>query len=367
MLLLLLLPALLHPRTALAQTNTAPIALHMVVPAAANSEHVVRLRGYDADGNNLKVSLVTLPQPSAATAGSLHQLSQPYSAYGYEPKRGNPISAEGTVVTGSANRLVYSPPRNRKAPADRWGFFRYQVEDTSFVKSAKPGLVALLAPGNVLVASSFTFGTEGWTVASNGAGGVGAFHSASSRGALNHYLHSRDDEINVVSGTGDDARLWYFQAPAATYHSSTTSNPTNLFAYGGALEFTLSSQAGDFSANNLNRNLSLVVIECATCDSGMGVRLMRRMDDPDHPLTFNGQEKRFSIPFTANVWFKDSKSTIQPHTRPTDCELIEVLNGLSSLRILGDFTRWHESVSMDDVQLTASPNFAIPLSCYPVG
>merc|ERR1719197_394364 len=110
LLLLLLAPLLillfLRPAAVVtvvrAQTNTAPVALHMVVPAAANSEHVVRLRGYDADGDALKVSLVTLPQPSAATAGSLHQLSQPYSAYGYEPKRGNPVSAAGTVVTGSA-------------------------------------------------------------------------------------------------------------------------------------------------------------------------------------------------------------------------------------------------------------------------
>jgi hypothetical protein len=139
--------------------------------------------------------------------GAFNQLSQPYSAYGYLPKAGNIISGQTTPidVTGSANRIVFTPPKNKKKPEDRWGWFEWQAYDGSSY-STKPGIVALLAPGNVLVHSSFTFDTEAWSIVSNGAGGISTFHSASSRGLLNHYIHSKDDEININPSTGKGAR-----------------------------------------------------------------------------------------------------------------------------------------------------------------
>lgn len=394
----------------------APIALHFTVPATSNSENLIRLRSYDSDGDTTQSSIVSMNGCGTTNCGTLNQLSQPYSAYGYLPKAGNVISGQPTPidVTGSANRIVYTPPKNKRSPEDRWGWFEWQSYDGSSY-STKPGIVALLAPGNVLVQSSFMFNTEQWSVVSNGAGGVGTSHSASSRGLLNHYIHSKDDEININPSTGKrcvdvfcffvhvrsvccccccsvvflmhltssffclfvtgaDTRLWYFVAPSK-FLASATSNPTNMLAFGGSLTFTMSSQAGDFSTNNLNANVPFVILECATCDSGMGIRLVRMFGANAADISFDGKEKVFTVPMTTSatnkmngvVWLKDSKSTLIKYTETNDCELIEVLNGLSSLKILGDFTKWHESVSLDDVKLVAGHPVTIPLACYPVG
>ena len=355
-------------------TATAPIALNFVVIASSNSEKLIRLRAYDSDGDTTTTSVTSFHGCDSQNCGSHHQLSQPYSAYGYEPKIGSAITDASTTITGSGNRLVYTPPKNKKAPEDRWGWLEWQANDGSS-SSTKPGIVALLAPGNLLVQSSFTFGTDGWFVTSNGAGGVSTSHSPSSRGLLNHYIYSRDDEINVDPSTGKDTRLWYFVAPSKFLASALT-NPTNMLAFGGSLTFTISSQAGDFSPGNMNTNVPFVVMECATCNSGMGIRLLRMFGEAAAGgLPFDGTERQMTVPLTTSttnaangvLWLKDSKSTLIPNTETNDCELIEVLNGLSKLSILGDFTKWHESVSIDDVQLVAGHPVTIPLSCYPVG
>merc|ERR1712146_431319 len=99
--------------------------------------------------------------------------------------------------------------------------------------------------------------------------------------------------INVNSA-GDDSMLWYFVAPPAFLNPSPNAAPTNrhnLFAFGGSLSFTLSSQAGDFSAGNMNSNLNLVVLECATCNGGHGIRLFRPLNSPLASL-FRGTERR---------------------------------------------------------------------------
>jgi hypothetical protein len=44
------------------------------------------------------------------SSGSIYQLSQVYSSYGYEPKGGERISAADTIVTGSNNRVYYKRP-----------------------------------------------------------------------------------------------------------------------------------------------------------------------------------------------------------------------------------------------------------------
>ena len=340
--------ALLHATARAA----APIAQHMVVPAAANSENILRLPCYDSDGDSVRVTITSVP--STTTAGTLYQLSQPYSAYGYEPKAGVAISSANTIVTGSGNRIVFSPPRNRKEPAASWGTFQYQCTDTSNTQSVKAGVVSLLAPGNKLVHSSYTFGSDSWSVTANGAGGVGIAHSRSSRGLLNHYVFSKDDEINVNSA-GDDSMLWYFVAPPAFLNPSPNAAPTNrhnLLAFGGSLSFTLSSQAGDFSAGNMNSNLNLVVLECATCNGGHGIRLFRPLDSPLTSPDLGWQGKEIHNSFH-NIWrqrrylkcplAQGSRHAHVKHAETNDCELIEVLNGLSSMKILGDFTRWNES------------------------
>ncbi len=71
-------------------------------------------------------------------------------------------------------------------------------------------------------------------------------------------------------------------------------------------------------------------------------------------LTFNGRATHFSLDLMESAgWLKDPKNTLVDWAPASVCDLVEVLSGLSSLRILGDFTRWYESVSLDNVRFVA--------------
>jgi hypothetical protein len=52
-------------------------------------------------------------------SGSIYQLSQVFSTYGYEPKKGVQISSTSTAITGSDNRLVYSRPNPDHAGTEK--------------------------------------------------------------------------------------------------------------------------------------------------------------------------------------------------------------------------------------------------------
>jgi hypothetical protein len=328
-----------------------PLALHFAVNVSANSENVVAFRLYDSDGDDLTTSVTSFP-PS----GTLSQLSHVFSSYGYEPKVGEAFS-HADIVTGSGARVIYSPPANVAAPDDSWGHIEYSTADVSSGSLIK-GVVALLGPEGNLVASNFDRSSEGWAIKWNGAGGVGITYEASSRGELNHFISSKDDEVNR-NAEGRDTKLWYFVAPMK-FRFGSAKNPTGSLAYGGALRFTMGSHAGDFSKDNANSEmLDLVYISCATCDSGRGINMVHRVSASE----FTGSTKKFEIPILESSWLKDPKNTLFKWKKPTACEVIEVFDGLSELRILGDFTRWFESVSLDSVNIRAGVG-GVPLSCY---
>lgn len=53
------------------------------------------------------------------TTGSLFQLSQVFSSYGYEPKGGSKVAVSNTNVTGSNNRIYYKRPSPDLAGLDK--------------------------------------------------------------------------------------------------------------------------------------------------------------------------------------------------------------------------------------------------------
>lgn len=59
----------------------------------------------------MQTNITSLP-----TTGTLYQLSQVFSTYGYQPQRGVPITAPGTILTGTKNRLLYVPPPYTNQP-----------------------------------------------------------------------------------------------------------------------------------------------------------------------------------------------------------------------------------------------------------
>jgi hypothetical protein len=68
---------------------------------------------------------------------------------------------------------------------------------------------------------------------------------------------------------------------------------------------------------------------------------------------FNGQAQEFILSLREDAgWLKDPQNTLIAWTKPSKCDLLQVLSRLSSLMILGDWTTWHESVALDNVLIS---------------
>jgi hypothetical protein len=203
------------------------------------------------------------------------------------------------------------------------------------------------------MSSTFESGLESWTIIDNGNGEPA--HQPLSRGSLSYYIYGIDSLIHRKE-TGDDSSLWYFKAPAKFLGN-------HWAAYGGSLNFILSSAEGSFELANLNRyGLGhLVILECATCKMNAGVRLVMQLSKT---FSFDGSTTQFVLPLNENAgWIVDPKNVIiDAWPIPTQCEFVEVLTKLSGVKILGDFTRGYESVALDTVTFKHGPGQ--PMACY---
>ena len=135
----------------------------------------------------------------APSSGSLYQLSQVYSSYGYEPKAGTQIqSSEDTVVTGSNARVYYKRPSPDAAGINKWETITFTASDGS--TDSTTGTVTLVPPSGALVGSDFLLDSNGWTITGNKAN-TPATHEAYSRGALlNHYVYGTDNKVRCRWG-----------------------------------------------------------------------------------------------------------------------------------------------------------------------
>ncbi len=79
-------------------------------------------------------------------------------------------------------------------------------------------------------------------------------------------------------------------------------------------------------------------------------------------VVLDGKSRRMSLTFTETEWKKDPKNSLVAWTQPSKCEMVEVLTGISSLRILGDHTRWYESVAIDSVSYSRG-TAGVPADC----
>lgn len=315
--------------------------LHQLVTVAPGDASLIRLAGYDPStaGTKLQYKVQGTPQ-----TGSLFQLSQVYSAYGYNPIAGTQITTAGTVVIGSNNRVYYKRPTPDAADNQLWDTFSFTANDGG--ADSFNATVTLVPPSGALVGTEFLLGNEGWTIVGNKALVTPANFEAYSRGALlNHYVYGTDDKVNV-KGSGSDDSLWYFQAPPSYYG--------NLgIAYGGFFQYTLALFSGDLT--NLNAgNVCSVKLVCSDCDGpvGKGITLCFPLSATPSVQgeSAGGDTTVLQIPLLETAgWTKDPQNSLKEWTPPSKCDIIEVLSRLSGVYILGDLTRWHESVGIDNV------------------
>ncbi|KAH7470741.1 hypothetical protein PRIC2_001237 [Phytophthora ramorum] len=342
---------LLYVVSAYASSQTGVIARNLVYHVDPGAEQVLFLKGFNYDGAKLSYTITSLP-----LNGEIYQLSEIYSGYGYDPKRAaSPITSVPRTVTGSNNRIVFlRPPFGGPRRDNKFAEFRYTVTDG--VTTSNEGIV-VITTNDALVSSTFDLDVDNWGILSNGAGADSRPHfQPISRGVqLSYYIYGLDAVIHRRDDTGDDSMLWYFTAPAKFLGN-------HWSAYGGSLDFVLSSAEGSFDATNLNLAGTghLVELECATCAQFKGVTLAM----PLSPVfSYDGTITQFKLPLNELAgWVKDPKNIILSWKAPTQCQFVSVLSGLSALRILGDFTRGYESVALDSVTLRHGPGQ--PVKCY---
>mmetsp|Transcript_33434 Transcript_33434/g.48406 ORF Transcript_33434/g.48406 Transcript_33434/m.48406 type:complete len:391 (-) Transcript_33434:55-1227(-) len=331
------LMAVIYSSSICTVNGAEPLALNNLIEVKLGTNAVISLRGYDLDGDETTATITSLP-----SSGSLYQLSDVYNKYGYDPKEGTLISSVPTIISGKDSRLVYTRPSIDREVNDKWASFTYSVSDNTS-NSVKDGTVTLVGPSHILVASDFTFSDEDWTTNGNKVSNIK--YEPTSRGLLmNHYIYAYDDLLNVDKN-GDDTDLWYFEAPAKF-------NGWQAMAYNGYIDFTLASFSGDFSADNLNyagEGINLVEMYCRTCNNAKGMTIAYPLQSSPG---FDGSITKFTIPIHEGAgWKKKPENVLHPWTDPTKCDMIKVLSNVASIRILGDFTKWYESVTIDDVQL----------------
>ncbi|RYH09675.1 hypothetical protein EON65_39995 [archaeon] len=114
----------------------------------------------------------------------------------------------------------------------------------------------------------------------------------------------------------------------------------------------------------------MVILECDTCQGPVrkGITLGYNMQTffSSRNGVFDGGAKRVVIQLSeTGGWLKDSQNSLLSWTRPSQCDIIQVLSRLSRVRILGDWTRWYETVALDDVQV-ANTKAQLPICAMSV-
>lgn len=167
------------------------------------------------------------------------------------------------------------------------------------------------------------------------------------------YITASDNLIHSTSFSNPDSSLWYFEAPSSFLG--------NLgMGYDGTFEFSFSLFSGDISLlNPLSTNV--VELWCESCNNGKGIRLGYSLEQllktslpiASHLKNGSGPLPPFhiSIPLHEHKgWKKDTYNDLSPWVSITKCDMIQVLSRLSRVRILGDWTMWHETAALDNVK-----------------
>lgn len=338
------------PSVVILDPKSRPIAIHQLIVVDAAGYALIRLSSYSKTTPNMIYSISALP-----VSGSIYQLSQVFSMYGYEPKKGVQILSTSTAITGSDNRLVYTRPNPDQAGTEKWDVIQFIATGSDGVTSFE-GSLTLVPPSGAITGSTFFLGNEGWTINGNKVVGPATFESYSRGPLLNRYILGTDDIVDVPpnGGTGDKA-LWYFEAPSKYWGNFGIS-------YGGQLSFNIGGFAGDFSKLNPDKT-NVVELLCASCDGPVsrGQRLGFPLYAALKLATSSSSSRgnllntplQLTLPLLESAgWLRDPQNVLLPWTAPTQCELIQVLSRLSGLRILGDWTEWYETVAIDSVQIS---------------
>jgi len=341
------------------------VSQYLVYYVNPGEDFDVHLRGFTLPRVNPKKFDYTILE--TVSHGNLYFPSYNYCKYKHQP------SKRGSLVTGAADApcprpsFLYHYPSDRVLPKGELDRFRFITRSRKYGDSCA-GVVHFVDASNpLLVSSTFDMNAESWTVVHNkGHGGSDqAIWDRSSIGAdINRYVHGTEGWIDLNAHKSDKV-LWFFSAPSKFLGNHVRGGMAG--AYNGILRFVLSSASGDFRSSNLNHghdgtsdSLPVVRIECDRCRNegpertDRGIQLVFPLSALSLP--FDGSTRTIQIRLRENSgWLKDSENSQIEWTPPTQNEFVQVLKRFSALKILGDYTKHHESILLDSVRLEPGP------------
>lgn len=160
---------------------------------------------------------------------------------------------------------------------------------------------------------TFLFDNEGWTIVGNQNETDALHESIVSNEKMNRYIIGRDTIIHVDSKHKDDKSLWFFRTPRLDINLS---NHKYIL-------YSLSWFSGTF--NNLNN------VNC-------NVKICNIKNKCSHYLVFdkfnyNHRWTDYNISLDKDFWSSEYKT---------------IYTNISYIYILGDFTRWYETIGLDN-------------------
>jgi len=320
-----------------------PIARHMVVEITPATDKLIRLDAFPLTGPyNCTITV-------GPSVGSLYQLSDNYMNFLYTPWKGLPVSAPQDVRVGTNCTIVYNAPLDFSTTR-----FKYTVNTGSGASQmSSTGIVDLLNADRILTYNNFTFNDENWKVQTAVTKNV-CWSSTAITGNLNHYIYNCNMEKTLMEKNKVD---WFFKPPTSIYD-----NWAN--AFNGTVEFDLAGFEGYFTKDKLFKTpRTFIYLGCSTCSGGVGRYIAQRN------ITFDGSATHFKFRLNAdpyNGWRRDPfdvERTEWPLT--SDCEIVQILSGLDTIKIYGDVSDSEEILGIDDFLLTAGPKSTYILNqCY---
>lgn len=188
----------------------------------------------------------------------------------------------------------------------------------------------------ILFENKFLLDNEGWQITGNKRIEKVVHQTYNINNEISHYIMFKDNLIVVDHKSMNDKTLWYFESPEITINpvQKIGTFESNNFKpkYPTMLSFTMTSFDGDF--NNLNDNTSLVRLK-----NGMNCIIFEAG-------TYDGKTVSFNVPLNHKLWKHENM-----FTSVSDKEMKEMFIGAFTIEILGDWTREHEVIGLDNVKI----------------
>ena len=318
-----------------------PIAIYQLV-VLRNGDEVINLKIYDKlhPIKDYLFYIETIPK-----YGELTQLSHVYSNYGYEPKKGMSIS-NNTQVTDNNGRVYYKKGLENNIR----DIFSYYAINKKNKCISKKGEISIVSQNGIIIGSNYLLSNENWRIVGNKKE-TDAMYSKTSISQLSYYIYGSDDLINTSSIKNKiDKSLWYFEAPSKFIGNIEV-------AYGGNIEFDIVAFSGDFSKKIPEKNYA-VIIECDSCNKKIGMPISRIKELSE----FIGSPSHISISLIENTgWLEEDKKTGLLKEIVNKCDIIFILSNISSIRILGDWTIWYETIGIDNIYIKNHNSMKLPI------